>query len=299
MYNHQLDALIKAAETGSFSKAANAMFISTPAFVQQINLLEEGCGLKLFSRSNRGVKLTPAGQSLYEDAKTIVRLSGEALERAHRIAESSESTVRIGTSLLFKCRMFPDVWSRVSEQCPGLKVEILPISEHANLADLFSNLGIRYDLIEGVYGSAAYQGLCQFLELQRTPICCAVSREHRLFGVKKLALEDLNGEYVVMPIKGLSEELDRLRREIRERYPTIQIIDSPYYGVDTFVLCEVNPYVLITQQVYADIHPNLCTIPLEIPYTMPYGLMYAHAPSVATKAFLKAVQTANGHTTSL
>ena len=289
MYNHQLDAFIRAAETGSFSKAANAMFISTPALLQQINLLESRCGLTLFSRSNHGVRLTPAGQSLYEDAKTIVRLSEEALEKARRIAEVSESTVRIGTSLLFKCRMFPDIWSRVSQQCPDLKAEILPISEHANLTGLFSDLGVRYDLIEGVHGSAGYQGLCRFLELQRTPICCAVSREHRLFSAKKLTMEDLNGEYVVMPIKGLSEELDTLRREMKERYPTIQIVDSPYYGVDTFALCEVNPYVLITQQVYADIHPNLRTIPMEIPYTMPYGLMYSLTPSHATKAFLKAV----------
>ena len=34
------------------------------------------------------------------------------------------------------------------------------------------------------------------------------------------------------------------------------------------MLCEVNPYVLITQQVYADIHPNLVTIPFAADYTM-------------------------------
>lgn len=292
MYNHQLDAFIKAAETGSFSKAANAMFISTPAFVQQINLLEERCGVKLFSRSNHGVKLTPAGRSLYEDAKTIVRLSDEALEKVRRIARVSESTVRIGTSMLFKCRMFPDIWSQVSRLCPDLKVEILPLSEHANLEELFSDLGVRYDLIEGVYGSTAYKGLCQFLELQQTPICCAVSKGHRFAGVKRLTMDDLNGEYVVMPVEGISKELDSFRREIQKRYPTIQIVDSPYYGVDTFALCEVNPYVLVTQQVYADIHPNLVTIPMETSYTMPYGLMYSLTPSAAAQSFLKAVQTA-------
>ena len=37
--------------------------------------------------------------------------------------------------------------------------------------------------------------LCQFLELERTPICCAVSRNHRLAGMKKLTMQDLNGEY--------------------------------------------------------------------------------------------------------
>lgn len=292
MYNHQLDAFIKAAETGSFSKAANSMFISTPAFVQQINLLEERCGVKLFSRSNHGVTLTAAGQSLYEDAKTIVRLSEEALEKVQRLAKSSESTVRIGTSMLFKCRLFPDIWSKVSEQCPELKVEILPITEHANRKEFFSDLGTRYDLVEGIYGSTAYKDLCQFLELERSPICCAVSKDHRLAGIKKLTMEDLNGEYLVMPIEGVSKELDTFRREILESYPTIQIVDSPYYGIDTFALCEVNPYVLITQQVYSDIHPNLITIPMETSHTIPYGLMYSFSPTPATETFLRAVQIA-------
>lgn len=40
MYNHQLDAFLQVADLGSFSKAAEAMYISAPAVIQQINLLE-------------------------------------------------------------------------------------------------------------------------------------------------------------------------------------------------------------------------------------------------------------------
>ena len=105
MYNHHLDTFIQIAEAGSFGKAAEAMFISTPAIIQQINLLEEHCGFQLFSRSNHGVKLTPAGKSLYEDALTLIRLSEDALNKARKLAETSENTVRIGTSLLYKCRL--------------------------------------------------------------------------------------------------------------------------------------------------------------------------------------------------
>ena len=61
MYNHQLDAFMKTADSGSFSKAASALYISTPAVVQQINLLEKHCGFKLFERSNHGARLTPVG----------------------------------------------------------------------------------------------------------------------------------------------------------------------------------------------------------------------------------------------
>ena len=41
MYNHQLDTFIVVADSGSFNKAAEALFISPPAVIKQINLLEE------------------------------------------------------------------------------------------------------------------------------------------------------------------------------------------------------------------------------------------------------------------
>lgn len=290
MYNHQLDTFIKVADLGSFGKAAEAMYISAPAIIQQVNLLEDRCGFKLLIRSNHGVKLTPAGKSLYEDAKTLIRLSEDSLNKARALAESSEYTVRIGTSLLYKCRLLPDIWAKISEQSPELKIEILPMAEYQNRGTTFAMLGIKYDLWEGIYGSAGWKGLCQFLELTRTPICCAVAKNHRLAKAKKLTMRDLNGEYLVMPIEGVSLELDSFRNEVREKYPTIHIIDSPYYGVDTFTLCEVNPYVLITQPVYTDIHTNLITIPLDTKYTMPYGLIYANEPTAATKKFIEAAK---------
>lgn len=290
MYNRQLDAFIKTADLGSFSKAAEAMYISSPSIIQQVNLLEESCGFKLFVRSNHGVKLTPAGRSLYEDAKTIIRLSQDALNKARRLAESSETTVRIGTSLLYKCRLLPDLWTRISEKHPELKIEILPMMEYQNRGEVFSALGTHFDLFEGIYGSAGWKGMCQFLELDRTPICCAVAKNHRLAGMKKLTMQDLNGEYIVMPIEGVSKEVDDFRKHVRSQYPTIQIVDSKRYDVDTFTLCEVSGYVLITQPVYTDIHNNLVTIPLETNYTLPYGLIYANEPTAATRKFINSVQ---------
>ena len=64
----------------------------------------------------------------------------------------------------------------------------------------------------------------------------------------------------------------------------------PNYGVDTFTLCEINPYILITQPIYSDIHTNLITIPLETDYTMPYGLIYANEPTAATEKFIQATK---------
>ena len=290
MYNHQLDTFLKVAELGSFNKAAEALFISAPAIIQQINLLEENCGFKLFTRTNHGVSLTPAGKSLCEDARTLIHFSDESLRKARSLAEASETTVRIGTSLLYKCRLLPDLWVKVSEQHPELKIEIVPMTEYQQRGTTFEELGNKFDLFEGIYGSSGWTGLCQFLELNRTPICCAVSKNHRLAHIKKLTMQDLNGEYLMMPIEGVSKELDAFRNHIHQKYPTIQIVDSKRYDIDTFTLCEVNSYVLITQPVYQDIHTNLVTIPLKTKSTLPYGLIYANHPTAAARKFIDVVK---------
>lgn len=93
-----------------------------------------------------------------------------------------------------------------------------------------------------------------------------------------------------MPIQGVSEELDTFREEIVRNFPSTRIIDSDYYGVDTFALCEMNSYILITQPVYEDIHPNLITVPLQTGASMPYGLIYAKEPTSAAAKFIHAVQ---------
>ena len=287
MYNHQLDTFIRAADAGSFTKAADALYISTTAVVQQINILEKRLGFTLFERSKQGIRLTAAGQAFYEDAKTIIRFSGDSIAKAKQLADITENTVRIGTSVLFKCRLLPDIWTKVSESHPDLKIEILPMPEKQTRESAITDLGTSYDVREGVFPTASMNGKCQFLHLIDTPICCAVSKKHRLAGYKRLTMADLNGEYLVMPVMGASTELDQFRNDILIKYPTVQIIDSPYYGVDTFMLCEMNPYVLITQEIYSDIHPNLVSIALEIKYTLPYGLMYANNPTPATKKLIE------------
>ena len=290
MYTHQLDAFVKTAELGSFNKAAEAMSISSTAIIQQVNLLEANCGFSLFTRSHRGAKLTTAGASLFEDAKAIIRLSEDALGKARQLADSAETTVRVGTALLFKCRMIPELWAKISEMHPELQIELVSIKEKLGGEASIAEVGLKYDIKEGIFCTISQKGRCGFLELMRTPICCAVSKNHRLAHARSLTLDDLNGEYLVMPITNVSQELDDFRAAVKRRYPTVQITDSNYYGVDTFTMCELNPYVLITQPVYADIHTNLVSIPLETDYTLPYGLIYSLTPSPAVKKFIQAAE---------
>lgn len=290
MYNHQLDTFIKVAECGSFSKAANALYITTTAVIQQINLLEDMCGFQLFQRSNRGVTLTPAGKSLYEDSQSLISYSESILQKARLLAKASETTVRIGTSIMFKCRLLPELCAKAGKISPDLKFEIPPWDDSSVDQQGFYEFGITHDIIEGIFCTILWEGKYQFLELMRTPICCAVAKDHRLAKKKQLTMQDLNGEYLLMPIRNISHELDAFRDDVLNNYPTTQIIDSSGYGLDTFTQCEMNAYVLITQPVYSDIHTNLVTIPLETEYTLPYGLIYSNNPTMATERFIRIVK---------
>ena len=77
MYNPQLDTFLAVVEAGSFNKAAERLYISPPAVIKQINLLESSLGVRLFTRTHRGLILTEAGRSLAQCSCTVRKQATE------------------------------------------------------------------------------------------------------------------------------------------------------------------------------------------------------------------------------
>jgi len=69
----QLRYFIAVAESSSFSKAAQKLYISQPALSQQISKMEEELGIKLIQRNTRSIQLTAAGKDLYQRAIALLR----------------------------------------------------------------------------------------------------------------------------------------------------------------------------------------------------------------------------------
>lgn len=82
MYNPQLETFLRVADAGSFNKAAEESYITMTAVIKQINLLEKFLNVKLFERTHRGLILTKAGKSLYQDTKYIIRYCKDSVTRA-------------------------------------------------------------------------------------------------------------------------------------------------------------------------------------------------------------------------
>ena len=147
MYNPQLDTLIRVAEAGSFNKAAEEMYISTPAVIKQINLLERSLDVTLFRRTHRGLALTEAGKSLYGDAKHIIQYSREAVVRAKNAMQADDNIIRIGTSPMTPGQFLLDLWPRIQERCPDVKFQLVPFENTPqNALDILRNLGQKIDI---------------------------------------------------------------------------------------------------------------------------------------------------------
>ncbi len=151
MYNPQLDTFIKVADAGSFNKAAEDSFITPTAVIKQINLLERSLDVKLFERTHRGLKLTKAGQSLYQDAKYIIQYCRESIVRAKNAMQNEDTVIRIGSSPMTPAQLLVQLWPEFQEYCPDMKFEIIPFENTPeNAREILANLGKNIDIIGGI-----------------------------------------------------------------------------------------------------------------------------------------------------
>ena len=290
MFNQQLTAFVCVADCGSFNKAAEQLYLSPPSVMKQINALEKHLELKLFDRTNHGIRLTPAGQIIYRHAKYLFEYSAKAIEEARQQEQTIETTFCIGSSLLNPCKPFMDLWYQVNQAFPGQKLHIVPFEDnHEGILSEIAALGEKYDFLVGACDSAQWLGLCNFYQIGTCRHCFAVSREHPLASKKRLRIRDLYGQTLMMVRRGDSQSVDRVRDEI-EKHPQIRIEDTPqFYDIEVFNRCVQTQQVMLTLDCWKDVHPALVTIPAEWDYTIPYGLMYSKENDERIDKFLALV----------
>ena len=290
MYNPQLETFLCVAECGSFNKAAEKLFISPPAVIKQINLLEENLDLQLFVRTHRGLQLTEAGKSLAQDAKYIIQYCKDSVTRAKNVMKKSEDIIRIGTSSMTPAQVLVDLWPKLQEECPGVKFQLVPFDNTPeNAREILANLGQNIDVIAGIFDETMLNlRRCAGLEISKEPICAAVSIHHRLAGKDRLTVQDLYGEKFMMMRREWSHYVDLLRDDLWKNHPKIQIVDFDFYQ------CENNNCVLMAVPKWQYVHPLLKILPVDWSYTIPYGLLHSPDPSPVVKQFLRAVQKETG-----
>lgn len=293
MYNPQLETFIHVADAGSFNKAAEQSYITPTAVIKQINLLEADLDVKLFKRTHRGLVLTKAGISLYNDAKYVIQYCKDSVIRAKNAMQEGNNVIRIGTSPMTPAGVLVELWPKIHKLCPEIKFQLIPFENTPeNAREILKNLGQNIDVVAGIFDDTMLNlRNCDGFEISRQPICCAVSVHHRLADKNRLTIQDLYGERLMLMNRNWSHYVDVLRDEIWQNHPLIQIVDFDFYSVEAFNRCENSNDVLMAVQTWENVHPLLKIIPVEWNYSIPYGLLHSHTPSETVRQFLSAIQT--------
>lgn len=293
MYDPLLDTFIAVADSGSFTKASDHLYLSPTAVMQQINILESKLGLELVRRTPNGVQLTAAGQMIRKSAEFMMDYAKKSVAEAKAAEERYETTFCVGTSLLNPAKPFMDIWYRVNKKFPEHRLHLVPFEDdHEGILSEIGRLGEKFDFLIGVCDSRTWMSMCNFLPLGRYRKMIAVPREHHLAKKTAISVSELHGETLMMVRRGDSGVNDFLRDELERNHPEIRIEDTAqFYDMSVFNRCAETGNVLLTIECWRDVHPGLVTVPVEWDYSIPYGLLYSKNVSEDIARFVDEVKS--------
>lgn len=119
-----LKTFLAIAETGSFSLAAERLYVTQPAISKRIQSLENELGAKLFDRVGRQTILTPAGEVFFNRAQSILQQLEDSQREIDNLSGEVTGTLQIGTSHHIGLHHLPPVLKRLHQQYPELILDI-------------------------------------------------------------------------------------------------------------------------------------------------------------------------------
>ncbi|KTC40680.1 LysR family transcriptional regulator [Pseudomonas sp. L5B5] len=214
----QLKAFHAVAVHGSFTRAAEHLYLTQPAISDQVRKLEERFGVLLFQRNKRSVRLTDLGERLLAITQRLFVAQAEAKE----LLQDSQA-LQTGSLVLAvdaPVHVLPQI-ARFCELYPGINVRIETGNTDESLLRLFN-----YQADLALLGREVDDERLWSVTLRNDPMVAFVSRHHPWAERQSICLADLDDTPMVLRETGsvtrqtLEEEMHRAGLRIR---PAIQV----------------------------------------------------------------------------
>ena len=193
-----LKAFIAVADSGSFSLAAEQLFLTQPAISKRVSALENELEARLFDRIGRGVSLTEAGQALLPRARNILLDLEDSVRALSNLSGEVHGTLRFGTSHHIGLHRLPSVLKAFVHVYPEVRLDIRFMdSEEACLAVEHGELELA---IVTLPPSPA--NVLQTEKVWDDPLAIMVARDHPLAQKRRPSLRDLANHPVILPATG-------------------------------------------------------------------------------------------------
>jgi DNA-binding transcriptional LysR family regulator len=200
---HQLRIFQAVAEHRSYSRAAEALYLSQPAVSLQVRALERDVGLPLFERQARPLRLTEAGQELLRYTERIFALLEETRLVLDELSGAKRGTVKVAASTTAGIYVVPAALGAFHRRNPDIKLTLDVVNRFSVQEKLLDD---QVDLaVMGLIEDAHDLDVATFVPNELVIIA---PPSHPLAGKRRIALDELRGEALLLREEGSGTRTD-------------------------------------------------------------------------------------------
>lgn len=195
----QLEAFVKVAEAGSFSKAAKMLYLTQPTVSAHISSLEKELNARLFMRNTKEVNLSEDGKTLYKYARQMIELEAEITAMFSKDGKSERKRVTIATSTIPAQYLLPGILAKFWEKYPQ---EQFKVTEGDSSAVVEQVAGHLVDI--GFTGTVMDRKDCKYVPFYRDELVIIMPNNEKYRAIKEqeTTLEWLKSQPVIMREEG-------------------------------------------------------------------------------------------------
>jgi LysR family transcriptional regulator, low CO2-responsive transcriptional regulator len=203
---HQLELFVAVAEHGSYTRAAEALYISQPSVSARIRDLEASLGQQLFEQVGRRIYLTDAGQELLERAETILQQVAEARRALDEIQGLQRGSLRVVATTTVGSYVLPALLGRFHRVYPGIALA-LDVTNWSRAVELLRRG--RMDL--AVLGPTEEMDDMDVTDFMHNELVVAAAPTHPLAGRRQISFAELATYPVLVREEGSGTRADTER----------------------------------------------------------------------------------------
>lgn len=187
MLLRQIKYFVTIIDCGSFTEAAERLFISQSAISQQVRALEKDLGVELIRRENRRFSLTPAGEYFYRRGKALLGEAEELRRQTARIGQDADSQLRIGYLNIYNGQELHRAIAAFADIYPDVDITIASGTHE----ELYQRLrGGEADMVLNDQRRAFSDEYVNF-ELSMSPAFAELSVRHPFSALERIQIDDL------------------------------------------------------------------------------------------------------------